>query len=513
VAERERAWLEIVCTPGGEDAPEGRPEGAIVLVRDVTADVRREEALAASVEAERSSAADLARQLEALREINRRLLRDNDELAAANAELRGANEELLVANEEVQAATEEVETLNEELQATNEELETLNEELQATVEELNTTNDDMQARAVEVQEVTVNLEEQRRSAETERARLATVIEAMPDAILVVDRTGRTILRNGAHQRLLESGMEGAEPPFDEEELRRRTAAGEEFALPFVVTGQGGRRRWFEAYGRPVPAEMGIGDGGILVVHDTTDVSLRRVQQEFVGIVAHELRTPLTALRGYLQILSRQAAGAPDRPLRLAAEQADRLHRMVEELFDVTRVERGRLVVRREPHRLADVLEQTIEIASGISERHRIAFAPEDRDIVASVDGARLQQVVLNLLMNAIVHAPDAAEIEVRLRRMRRRAEIEVEDHGPGITPEDQDALFAPFEQGYNDGRRTGLGLGLYIAREIVAAHGGTIDVDSAPGQGTTFSVRLPLEDGSSASPREPRRRSTRQPAS
>jgi two-component system sensor histidine kinase BaeS len=212
----------------------------------------------------------------------------------------------------------------------------------------------------------------------------------------------------------------------------------------------------------------------------------------VGIVAHELRTPLTALRGYLQMLSRSSPETDGRLVPLAAEQADRLQRLVDELFDVTRVERGRFTIEREPVGLRAVLEQTIEIAQGVTERHEIRFEAANGEIVAAVDRGRIQQVVLNLLMNAIVHAPNSPTIAVRLRRLRRRAEIEVEDRGPGISAEHQKMLFSPFEQ-VASGRQVGLGLGLYIAREIVLAHGGTIEVDSAPGEGTTFTVRLPLQ--------------------
>jgi signal transduction histidine kinase len=249
--------------------------------------------------------------------------------------------------------------------------------------------------------------------------------------------------------------------------------------------------------------MGIGDGGILIVHDTTDISLRRLQEEFVGVVAHELRTPLTALRGYLQMLQRRGRDTGPRPiLPLAIEQADRLQRLVEELFDVTRVERGGLTIHPEPVGIGRLIDETVEIASGISERHRFRVERPEADILVPADPARIQQALLNLLMNAIVHAPDAPDVDVRVRRLRRRAEIEIEDHGPGIPPGLMGRLFSRFEQGPSTTGRRGLGLGLFIAREIVLAHGGTIDVDSAVGEGTTFTVRLPLRvpEGDDAGP-------------
>jgi two-component system, chemotaxis family, CheB/CheR fusion protein len=487
-------WLEIECYPGASDA--GPKAGtAVVTVRDVSGQHARVEESDLAAAAARDDAARGVTQIDSLRDANRRLAVANDELASTNAELRSANDELQVANEEVQAATEEVETLNEELQATNEELETLNEELQATVEELSTTNDDMQARTVELQELTVDLEAQRRTADTERARMQTLIESLRDGVLVVDTAGHTILRNEAFVRMFEiEQIQPVDPdgnPVAIGDLRRRAAQGETFGYTFSARDADNTERWYEAYARPVPASMGIGAGGTLVIHDTTETSLRRLQEEFVGIVAHELRTPLTALRGYLQMLNRHTVEPGERPmLPLAIEQADRLHHLVDELFDVTLAGRGGLTVHAASVPLAEVIRDTVEIAQGLADRQRFRVEELDKGIVVFADRARLQQVLLNLLSNALVHASQSPEVVVRLRRLRRRAEVEIEDHGPGIPRELQTKLFRRFER--TSTSRRGLGLGLYISREIVAAHGGTIDVDSEPGEGTIFTLRLPL---------------------
>jgi two-component system, chemotaxis family, CheB/CheR fusion protein len=502
--------LEVTSRPVHDEPGVGKPVGAVIVVRDVTADQARVAAADATVRSEPVEAERMAAQMESVRETSRRIAAANDELTASNADLRSANEDLQVATEEVQAATEEVETLNEELQATNEELETLNEELQATVEELNTTNDDVQARSVELQEMTVDLEAQRRTAETERARMMTLIGSLNDGVLVVDRAGHTVLRNQAFVRMFEA--EGIEP-VDQDgravglaELRERTARGESFEFAFNSPDRDGRERWFEVVGRPVPAEMGIGEGGTLIVHDTTDVSLRRLQEEFVGIVAHELRTPLTALRGYLQMLNRhvsepEAVGPPMLPL--AIEQADRLHQLVDELFDVTLAGRGGLAVQPALVALGPLVRETVDVAQGLADGHEFRIEEPDGELLVLADRARLQQVLLNLLTNALIHAADSPDVAIRLRRLRRWAEIDIEDHGPGILPDVQARLFSRFERGGGIQRR-GLGLGLYISREIVNAHGGTIEVDSQPGYGTTFTIRLPLASRTApATPKPP----------
>jgi signal transduction histidine kinase len=331
--------------------------------------------------------------------------------------------------------------------------------------------------------------------------MTTLITTLNDAVLVVDRAGRTVIRNDAFVRMFET--EGIEPVDPDgrivglAELRERTASGESFDFAFSAPDRDGRERWFEVSGRPLPVEMGIGEGGTLIVHDTTDVSLRRLQEEFVGIVAHELRTPLTALRGYLQMLNRHAAepASSEQPmLPLAIEQADRLHQLVDELFDVTLAGRGGLAVEPAVVPLGPLVRETVDVAMGLSETHQFRIEETDGELLVLADRARLQQVLLNLVTNALIHAADSPDVVIRLRRLRRRAEIEIEDHGPGIQPEVQARLFSRFERG--DGvQRRGLGLGLYISREIVNAHGGTIEVDSQPGEGTTFTIHLPLATG------------------
>jgi two-component system CheB/CheR fusion protein len=478
-------FVEVVADPMAA----GPDRQAVLTVRDAPVPPVIE---GEAVDEEGSS---LEARLRVARDVNRRLLRDNEELAAANAQLLAANEEMLIAQEEAQAATEEVETLNEELQATNEELETLNEELQATVEELNTTGEDMQARAVELQLLATHLDEQRKVSETERLRFELLIESLADAVALIDARGATIIRNEAWIELVE--QEGFEPiveegqPITSQEMRQRVAAGEQFTVQFAARRGGEQRRWFEASGLPVPPEMGTG-GGILVLHDTTDLSLRRLQEDFVAIVAHELRTPLTALRGYVGLMRRQSGHGTDmndRLLALTEEQAERLTHLVEELFDVTRAETGRLQVSRQPTSLREVVESTVEIAQSLSDQQIKVEAFDDS--LVEIDGPRMQQVLLNILTNAQRHAETSPTVSLRIRRQRRWLVMEVEDHGPGMSDRVRESLFSRFHVDPSSPGH-GLGLGLYISRQIVLAHGGTIEADSAPGEGTTFTIRLPI---------------------
>jgi len=485
--------LEITCYPA--EPEEGEEVIASVVVADATELAR---CLREADETAARLGADLERQAAqttvAAAEI-RELRAANQALAAANAKLRAENDDLLVANEEAQAAAEEIETLNEELQATNEELETLNEELQATVEELTTTNDELQARGIELQELAA-------TQEAERASLAAVLAGIADAVLVLDRDGRVILTNDAYRRIFgaDAGFrpagEDGEPLPPAATPQRRAAAGETFNMTFTLTDADGNRRWYEATGHPLQHDGGP-PGGVVAIRDITERSLRQLQDEWLAVASHELRTPLTALQGTLQLAERRRDD-PERVttyLGQAIRQARRLTSLIEELVDTVRLQTGRLVLRQEPIDLATVVRQAVETAQALQPERRIELAtpPAGATIRVEGDAARLEQVVLNLLTNALTHAPHSERIDVRLAVADGVATIEVQDYGPGIPADQLDRIFARYYQARPGvARRDGLGLGLFIAQEITAAHGGTIEARSTVGAGTSFVVRLPL---------------------
>ena len=495
--------LAIACYPQRINEEE-EILSVLVTVQDITDRARAHRTLEEAHTRQGNETERLTTLTKQLAAANRELLDANQNLTNRNAELRSMNEEFLVVNEETQAATEEIETLNEELQATNEELETLNEELQATIEELNTTNDDLQARAIELQEVAASLEFQRQESETERERLGAILSNIGDAVLVVDRTGTTVLANEQYAALFgspETGFtaedENGEPIPPDQTPQQRAARGESFAIEFTITAPDGSRRWFEATGRPITSNGE--QGGVLSIRDITERSLRRLQDEFLAIASHELRTPLTGLSGYLQMLVRffNTEGASERPRRyvtLALEQTERLTALSNELMDVTRLQRGRLTLVRAPVDLAATVRRATETAQMLTLTQTITTEISDDPVTIEGDDQRLEQVILNLLTNAMNHAAESPSIDVRLRCIEGHAEVEVQDYGPGIAPAELANIFSRFYRIERTGASPsgGLGLGLYIAREIVVAHGGTIDVRSTLGEGTTFTVRLPL---------------------
>jgi two-component system CheB/CheR fusion protein len=502
VGSTEGRYLQVTCAPEKFDAETGPVESVVIIVADVSAVMRERRELEQNQARQQAESERLASLVARLTETNRQLLEANQELTTTNDELRSGNEELVVANEEAQAATEEVETLNEELQATNEELETLNEEVQATVEELNTTNDDLQARSVELQELAAAEERARRTAEAEQARLEAILLSISDAVLLVDREGRTVLSNAAYAQMFgapDADFTATDPegtPLPPEATpRQRAARGESFRTEFLVIGTDGTRCWYEARGEPI--RQGEAGAGVVVIRDVTDRGLRQQQEEFLGVVTHELRTPLTSIQGYLDLLERRLpADLPQeqRYVTSARQQVRRLGMLVQDLLDAERLRTGKLTLRLAELDLVPLVTQTVEIAQALAQGQTIRLESPRGPLLAEADASRLEQVLLNLLTNAITYAPGTEHIDVRLRRAGRRAELEVRDYGPGIPPEQREQIFTRSYRGDQDESISGqgVGLGLYITREIVQAHGGTIEAVSPPDGGAAFVIRLPL---------------------
>ncbi len=499
----EPVFLEISCYPERLEVG-ASGDAVVVLVTNITSVVQQRRGLEQTADRQREEAANLLNQVRRLTDTNRQLVEANQELTLANTELRNANEELLVASEEAQAATEEIETLNEELQATNEELETLNEELQATVEELNTTNDDLQARSIELQDLTVSLEQQRLVSEANRVRLAAILASIGDAVLVVDREGQTILNNNAYQAILGAGApslrdDTGQPLPAESSPQQRAARGEAFQMEFTLVDAKGDLRYFEANGQPVRDAEGNVQWGVVVIRDITDRSLRRLQDEFLALAGHELRTPLTSAQGYLELLLRSidAPMAGDRPHRYASnalEAVRELDTLVEDMLDVGRLQSGKLRMNLEPVDVAEVVGQTVEALGPLTNGITLAFQAPEQPLRVQGDRLRLSQVVTNLVMNAVKYAPNTERVDVRLRAADGAAELQVQDYGPGIPAAALPHIFSRFYQvtHQNQDQTAGLGLGLYLVRQLVEAHDGSIGVESVEGQGATFTVRLPL---------------------
>jgi signal transduction histidine kinase len=221
------------------------------------------------------------------------------------------------------------------------------------------------------------------------------------------------------------------------------------------------------------------------------------QLAFLAGVAHELRNPLSALKLSTALSGR--GGAPltpermERTLALVGRQVERLDRMVGDLLDSTRIEAGKLELRPEVRDARELTRDVVELYRSGDSGHVLQLALPDASVLVRVDPARLEQVVHNLVSNALKYSPAGSRVDVVVRRVEDEAVLSVTDQGIGISEDEKRLLFAPFQRAGNARQRApGVGLGLSVARRIVEAHGGRIEVDSKPGTGSVFSVCLPL---------------------
>ena len=320
----------------------------------------------------------------------------------------------------------------------------------------------------------------------ERDLSGAVVDALVEGVIAVDRAGAVVLSNRAATVLL--GDAAAPLPAPLAALIDAARTGAERDDEIEVAGRAVR-----VAARPLP-----GGGAVAVLYDVTQLrALDRVRREFLASAAHELRTPVTAISGYAETLLGGVADEAARREFLEAidRNAARITRLVADLLELERLEaRPERLAARDPVPLAPIVAQAAASTRAAAAARggaapRIELAIGD-DAVALGDAAGFEHVVQNLVDNAVVHGGGA--VRVAARRDGKRVILTVADEGPGIAPEHQARIFERFYR-VDPGRsraRGGSGLGLAIVAQHVAAAGGTIEVTSAPGAGTTFTVTL-----------------------
>jgi PAS domain S-box-containing protein len=356
-------------------------------------------------------------------------------------------------------------------------------------------------------------------AEREHRRLQATIETVPVALVIVDaETGRVALQNRTASLLI-----GDEPddgdrreaywrafsvttrdgtPVDlrawgaERVLQGQTIVGEEL----VVKPPDGREMPILVSAAPLREDDGRISGGVAAFQDITSLyEVDRLKTEFVSIVSHELRTPLTSIKGALQLLiDERTASDPDHAmlLNVALSNTERLVRIINDILDISKIEAGKLELHVRPHAVHEVVKQSLQNVESIA-HGALVFLKSDIEAGApavQVDLDRFIQVIVNLLSNALKVAPPRSEVTLRARRTADGfVAFSVADRGRGIAPDKLGLLFQKFQQldGANTRRARGTGLGLAIVKALVEMQGGQVSVESAVGQGSTFTVTVP----------------------
>ncbi|HEY3058485.1 MAG TPA: ATP-binding protein [Chloroflexota bacterium] len=367
------------------------------------------------------------------------------------------------------------------------------------------------APALEVLQRGGSVQATRRASELE-----AIMASMTEGLLVLDPAGRIISLNPQAREIF--GPIGAGivlgQRLDREQwgnwpLGAQTVA-EALApvLDDLILGEARRDLEVDVYGdgrrvlsfdsAPIRDTAGHLAGGEVVFRDiTTRRDVERLKDELLSIASHDLRTPATVLKGQAQLMQRALRrGIVDRDelnerADMMVEHADRLGHMLNLLLDLSRVEAGRLDLVREPVDLVNIVQRVVSTVQSLTTKHTIT-ADAPRSLIGVWDGARLYQVLQNLLTNAVKYSPDGGTISVSVGGDTTAATVSVRDPGLGIPPEDLPHLFERFYRVSGTRKLEGSGLGLYISHGIIAGHGGRLWAESAgPRNGSVFTFSLP----------------------
>ncbi|TAK31870.1 MAG: PAS domain S-box protein [Chloroflexota bacterium] len=364
----------------------------------------------------------------------------------------------------------------------------------------------------------LQVKEQAETLADERRRLETILEITPVGVMVVDSQERVTAANPSTEFLLGVPKEqigitpppgygalrptGEPYPVEDLPLTRALRRGEtSFGEEVVVTHANGKKLHLLASAAPIvdPVEGII--GAVVAFIDITPLrDLEQQREEFVSIIAHDLRNALTSVKGFADLMARPATRdtlprTAQRAVEGISSGSRRLDRMIADLLDVSRIEARRLTLQREqidlPRLVQDIVQRTEELTKG----HPVKVEVRDGIPRIEVDPDRAEQILVNLLSNAGKYSYPDTEITVEVERRGNDVMVSVTNLGPGVLPEDQENLFTRFHRTRQakEEKVPGLGLGLYIAKGLVEAHGGRIWIESEPRNFATFRLTLPLD--------------------
>lgn len=329
-----------------------------------------------------------------------------------------------------------------------------------------------------------------------------LVRSLPVATLTVDRSGRLTFVNPIAaellkidaQRALGRALIEAVPSVELERLMRRALVGENVSGTVVLS-----RITEDATISIAAYPIEVSRGAVIVANDQTKlIALERVRRDFISDVSHELRTPLSAIRLMVETvqLSNHDAEATRLFLPKVINEVDRMVHLVEDLLDLARTESGRIKLKRELIDLRVLTDDSLATFRPRAEAMHVALELADGPpVLAECDADRLTQVLVNLVDNALRHTRAGGSVRVRVEQSGGDALIEVADNGIGIPFHDLPHIFERFYVVERSRAResSGTGLGLSIVKQIIEAHGGTIQADSELGTGSTFVCRLPLK--------------------
>ncbi len=350
----------------------------------------------------------------------------------------------------------------------------------------------------------------RRELEDQRALLQTILETAPVGLALYDCDLRVINFNAEWAWLagiapMDIAGRSLYDLIPDTRTRQasyaRVLAGEAVDLADVVYLRPGDAapRYYDLRYRPVRDPDGTVKGILCAVLDVTmRYEASRQKDEFIALASHELKTPLTAIKAYAQTTLRAVRHLGDprllRTLRIIDEQSDRLNRLINELLDVSSMETEPLALEREPVDLGDLVRDAVSSLELIAPAFTLALDLPPAPIPIHADRQRVEQVLMNLVQNAIKYSGDSRRVEIGVRAADGEAVTAIRDFGLGIPVDQQEQVFERFFRARNvpSYHYSGLGLGLFISHNIVVRHGGRMWLESYEGVGSTFYFALPL---------------------
>ena len=350
--------------------------------------------------------------------------------------------------------------------------------------------------------------------EAERTLLREILRQMPSGVVVADAsTGNIILSNERVKELIHSDIlplqAGQYTQGTTYHLDGSPMQAYEWSLLRAMQGEvaqneerlyirkDGTQCYFNINATPIRDKNGNIIAALVSFYDITlRKELDKRKDEFISLASHELKTPLTSLKGFTYLLTRHLRQQNDQNalyflLRMDS-QINKLTRLVNDLLDVSRLQTGKMLYRKEVFALHELVKEIVENVQGTTQTHSLIVEPLPV-VHIEADRDRIGQVLVNLLSNAIKYSPLANKVTVRMAIDGDYVTVSVQDFGPGIAPEHHQQIFERFYQVSPTTQHNypGLGIGLYISNQIIKEHQGKLWLESEPGQGATFHFSLP----------------------
>lgn len=354
----------------------------------------------------------------------------------------------------------------------------------------------------------------RRLAEEGKVRLQTILQQLPVGVLLVTADGG-LEGNKQTEKILGRKIEKTLPmdkgylsPYPyrlnnqlkqkEWPIIRALQKGEIVKAEEIEYRQSDKKRlYLRVNAAPIRNKNKKIIAAVSTLYDITqekEAELRK--DDFVNMASHELKTPLTSMKLYIELLAKQLGTYNDekaiRTIQRIKRQTEKLQELVNDLLDVSRIHTGKLLFKQETFQISDLIEETVETLQATTQGHKIIFA-EKQPFLVYADKFRIDQVLTNLITNAMKYSSENKDIIIRVGKEKEYAVVSVQDFGIGIAKEQQKKIFDRLYQVTGNTEKTfpGLGMGLYISREIIKRHKGAIWVESEKGKGSIFYFRLP----------------------